>query len=232
MALSKQEVRQVIAAIRNLRLDAPILRVEDFIGSVLRLNPIQQAQYFPSSDPTGLLEIAVAHLTEERERILRDDCNIPDFAVFQDVQKHPCIAGLDTYLAFQTVDAKLRSRLLNHRNIRRALRRIGPGHNLEAVAAAIMNVECDYGVATRGSGDQGIDAIGWKQLVVIHPCFSDGAFPSARSLPGEKAFLFASSKAFTDGRDGQPSLISPAHIRELVGGWVIQRSNGVQERGS
>jgi hypothetical protein len=87
-----------------------------------------------------------------------------------------------------------------------------------------MNVECDYGEATRGSGDQGIDAIGWKQLVLIEPSFSDGDIRPNEVLPGEKVFLFASSKAFTISRRNPP-LIKPAHIRELVGGWAIQRSS-------
>lgn len=38
-------------------------------------------------------------------------------------------------------------------------------------------------------------------------------------------FLFASSKAFINGQIDQPDLISAAHIRELVGGWTIQRSS-------
>jgi hypothetical protein len=58
--------------------------------------------------------------------------------------------------------------------------------NLENLAAAIMHIECDYGEATRGSGDQGIDAIGWKQLVLIEPSFSDGDIRVDQVLPGEK----------------------------------------------
>jgi hypothetical protein len=99
------------------------------------------------------------------------------------------------------------------------------GHDVEALAAAIMNVQCDYGEATRGSGDQGIDAIGWSELVLIDPFVSDGVHFGNRSTPGEKVFLFASSKAFTDGGNGAPKAINPAHIRELVGGWSIQRSS-------
>jgi len=199
--------------------------VEDFLSGVLGLNAVQRGQYFPNPDPTGLLEIAVGHLTEQRERILRDECSVPEFAVYQDAHKVHYVAGFDTFLAAKKVDARLRGRLAHHRVIRTALRRMQNGHDLEALAAAIMNVECDYGEATRGSGDQGIDAIGWKQLVLIDPCFSEGDFRVNQVLPGEKVFLFASSKAFTDGGLEPPKLINPAHIRELVGGWVIQRSS-------
>ncbi len=225
MVLSALEVRQIIATARQRPLNAPSVRVEDFISGILGLNAVQRGQYFPSPDPTGLLGIAVAHLTEERESILRDESLVPEFAVYQDVHKTHYISGLDTYLATKNVDTKLRGRLAHHRTIRTALRRMRNGHDLEALAAAIMNIECDYGEATRGSGDQGIDAIGWKQLVLIDPCFSEGDFTKNQVLPGEKVFLFASSKAFTDGKDTPPKVINPAHIRELVGGWVIQRSS-------
>jgi hypothetical protein len=225
MALSTQEIRQIVAAVRLLPINAAAVRVEDFICNTLGLNPAQRLAYFPNPDPIGHLEIATAYLTEERERILRDECAIPDFAIYKDGQSNFCVSGFDTYLASKGVDVNLRGRLAHHRNIRTTLRRVRNGHDLEAVAAAIMNVECDYGEATRGSGDQGIDAIGWKHLVLIDPCFTEGDFTKNQVLPGEKVFLFASSKAFTDGRSGSPDLISPAHIRELVGGWAIQRSS-------
>lgn len=225
MALSAQEVRRIITAARRLPLNAPSVRVEDFMSGILALNPVQRGLYFPDPDPTGLLGIAVAYLTQERERILRDECHVPEFAVYQDANKNRFISGFDTYLATRNIGAKLRGRLLHHRAIRTALRRMQNGNDLEALAAAVMNVQCDYGEATRGSGDQGIDAIGWKQLVLIDPYFSEGDFIKDQVLPGEKVFLFASSKAFTDGNDTPPKLINPAHIRELVGGWVIQRSS-------
>jgi hypothetical protein len=225
MALTAQETRRVIAATRQLPTIHPQERVEDFIGNILTLNQAQLAAYFPNPDPTSSLQTAVAELTSERERLLRDECVVPDFAVYQDVHKTFHIAGLHTYLTTKGVPARLLGRLAHHRVIRTALRRMGDGHNLEALAAAIMNASCDYGEATRGSGDQGIDAIGWKQLVLIDPHFSHGDPSKFQSLPGEKVFLFASSKAFTDNKQARPKLLNPAHIRELVGGWVIQRSS-------
>jgi hypothetical protein len=228
MALSPQEVRQIITAVRALPLNAPSVPVEDFIGGVLQLNMVQQAQYFPNPDPAGLLSVAVSRLTKNREKMLRYECQVPDFAVYEDAQKKPHVAGTDTYLTLKAVDPKLRGRLAHHKTIRTALRGMRVGHDLEALAAAIMNAHCDYGEATQGSGDQGIDAIGWKKLLLIHPCFSDGDFEPKGPPPGDKVLLFASSKAFTDGRAGPPGTISPAHIRELVGGWVIQRSSVAQ----
>lgn len=225
MPLSAQEVRQVLTSARQLQIDAPTLRVEDFFVNVLGLNAVQRVAYFPSPDPNGFLALAVAHLTQERERLLREDSTVPGFAVFKDSLGNFCIAGSDTYLATKNISAECRRRLAQHAVIRTVLRKIQNGHDLEALAAAIMSAQCDYGEATRGSGDQGIDAIGWKQLVLIEPSFVDGNFLKSQALPGEKVFLFASSKAFTDGKETPPKLINPAHIRELVGGWLIQRSS-------
>ena len=225
MALSAQEVRQIKAAARQISLNAPVERVEDFVCRVLGLNAVQRTQYFPGPDPTGFRAIAVGHLTTEREKILGGECCVPSFAVYHDTLKIPKISGFSTYLAAKPVDAQLRGRLTHHQDVRAALTRLGDGHNLEALAAAIMHGECDYGEATRGSGDQGIDAIGWKKLLLIEPALSNGSITPGEVLPGEKVFLLASSKAFTSGTAGQPKLINPAHIRELVGGWVIQRTS-------
>ena len=66
----------IVAAVRQLALNAPAVRVENFFSGVLGLNAVQRGQYFPNPDPTGLLEIAVGHLTRERERILQTECSI------------------------------------------------------------------------------------------------------------------------------------------------------------
>ena len=65
---------------------------------------------------------------------------------------------------------------------------------------------------------------------MIDSTFSEGIAATPEALPGEKVFLFASSKAFMKPKkpkksDRRPKLIDPAHIRELVGGWLIQRSS-------
>ena len=225
MELSAQEVRRIRTAAGQINLTHAPERVEDFIGRVLGLNPAQLAQYFPTPDPMGLMAIAVGHLTKERENILIGECRVPTFTVYNDALQVPQISGLSTYLSNKQVDPETVSRLSRHQEVRTALRRMGDGHNLEALAAAIMNGECDYGEATRGSGDQGIDAIGWKELMLIEPALSEGSIDLDEALPGEKVFLFASSKALTSGKNRRPKLINPAHIRELVGGWVIQRSS-------
>jgi hypothetical protein len=157
--------------------------------------------------------------------MLRVNCVVPDFCVYIDIHGKYQVSGLGTYLALKKVDIKLRTRLSKHKEIRAVLRRMRNGYHFEALAAAIMNSKLDFGEATKGSGDQGVDAIGWNRLMLIDPSFSEGDLKKDLVLPGEKVFLFASSKAFTDGLENIPKSINPAHIRELVGGWTIQRSS-------
>jgi hypothetical protein len=224
MLLMARETGRVLASAQALTLTSPIERVESFISRLLGFNAIQQAQHFPSPDPGGLLAIAVANLTGAREAMLRDECVVPTFVVYEDALHVPQIAGLSTYVNARGYDVEFQRRLAQHGQIRTALRSLERGQHLEALAAAIMNEHCDRGEATQASGDQGIDAIGWKELMTIDPVFSDGSVSTPQVSPGEKVFLLASSKAVAASGRGKPRLLEIAHVRELVGGWVIQRS--------
>src|SRR5688500_7265493 len=110
MKLTSQQKKTVTAHAKNLSLNAAAQRVEDFIAGVLRLNALQQTQYFPDPDPKGLLAIATSDLTADRELVLRNECRIPSFAVFDD-RGIPQVAGLSTYLARQGYDARFLGRL-------------------------------------------------------------------------------------------------------------------------
>lgn len=227
MPLSRTEVRQIVTAAKAIAFDAASEAFENFVGRILGWNPIEQAARFPQPDPAGELATAVAHVTREREIILRDECAVPSFAVFKNPAGAPQIGGFSNYLQTKGLPAPFLERIAQHAAVRTALRRLRQGHHLELLAAAIMDSHCDYGEATRGSGDQGIDAIGWNEPVLIEPSFIEGLPSTSRVFPGEKVFLFGSSKAVADPPRPRrlPKLINPAHIRELVGGWVIQRSS-------
>src|SRR5882724_6787941 len=185
MALSRLEVRQIATASRAIALDAVAEPFESFVGRSLGWNAIQQATNFPQPDPMGELAKAVAHITREREIILRDECAIPTFAVFTGLAGTPQISGFSNYLQTKGFAVPFLDRFAQHAAIRGALRRLRQGYQLELLAAAIMDTHCDYGEATRGSGDQGIDAVGWNELLLIEPSFIEG-FPSvSRVFPGE-----------------------------------------------
>lgn len=223
MSLSLAQRRQVLAAARGLPILSPTERVEDFIGGVLGLNPFQQGQYFPNPDPSGLLAIATGHLSAQRETILRDDCAVPTF-VIHDVGNVPHISGLSTYLTSQAYPPKFTGRVSHHQTLRNTLRALQRGHHLESLAAAIMNSHFDTGEATQFSADEGIDVLGWKELLTINRAFTDGGISGSEILPGQRILVLASSKAVIGGGRGRPRLLDVAHIRELIGGWVIQRS--------
>src|SRR6185369_1131955 len=121
------------------------------------------------------------------------DASVPTFMVYQDALKVPHISGLNTYLQSEGLPTPFRERLTKHVDVRSALLALRRGHHLEAVAAAIMNATCNYGEATRGAGDQGIDAIGWKELLRINSAFCYVGVDKRDVLPGEQVFLFASS---------------------------------------
>lgn len=224
MSLNPREIRQILTAAQQLPLSAAKERADDFICRVVGLNPAQRLQYFPSPDPNGFQAINFSHLTKAREQMMRNRCVVPTFAVYQDALGITQISGLSTYLVTKGFHPNFGARLGNHEEIKDVLRGLSRGHDLEAVAAAIMKAHCGYGIATAGSGDQGIDAIGRKDLILIDPAFSNGSIEMSELLPGENVFILASSKAGMSRIKGQPKLLNPAHIRELVGGWLVQRS--------
>jgi hypothetical protein len=228
MSFSLAEIRRILVDARRLSLDSPVNTVEEFVSSVLGLNAAERIEYFPGPENAeDLLADAVSHLTDARDEVLRNKCAIPTFAVYEDGLGIFHIAGLSTYLEAKdtsAAEAVLRGRLRQHVKIRKALRSLERGQHLEALAAAIMNSSCKYGEATQGSGDQGIDAIGWKDLMLVDSAFTNKLIRVRDVLPGEKVFLFVSSKATIGSEGATQSLLDPATIRELVGGWIIQRT--------
>jgi hypothetical protein len=226
MALTSAQIAKVLSAARTYPVTGPTQTVEQFYGDTLTLKDIELAENFPSPDPTGLSAIAVGRLTALREEILRDKCEVPSFVIYETTLGH-CICGLVHYYTYVKVAANhppdFIARLSQMRKVRNQLISIDKGHNLETLAAALLAKICRRGEATKGSGDQGIDAFGEHDLIPIDPVFIDGEINDSKIFPGQKVIIFASSKANVAKSD-PPDIISPAHIRELVGGWLIQRS--------
>lgn len=228
MALTKAEIATVLRAARAMPMTEPAVTVEDFYGTTLGLSPVLAGSLFPKPDPAGVGAILVSHLTLEREIILRDNCDVPSFVVYETPAGF-MISGLCTYYSSvkslpSDYPVDFVNRLQQSGKIRSQLIGIAKGHRLEALAAALLAVACTYGEATRGSGDQGIDAIGTNHLISIDSLFLDGEINDAKIAPGQKVFILASSKAGLGLSKSNVKIISPAHIRELIGGWLIQRS--------
>jgi hypothetical protein len=228
MALSASQIAKVLSAARSLSMTAPPVTVEAFYGSILGLSSIELATLFPKPDPTGLGAVPVSHLTLEREIILRDKCDIPTFVIYES-PTGVFISGVCAYYSgVKPIPADypldFLNRLQQFRKIRNQLIGIAKGHNLEALAATLLAAACSYGEATRGSGDQGVDAVGTNHLIRIDSIFLDGEIDDSKISPGQKVFILASSKAGLGLAGADVKIISPAHIRELIGGWLIQRS--------
>lgn len=226
MALTPAQIGKVISAARIYPVTGLSQTVEQFYGSTLALNAVELAENFPSPDPLGLTAIAVGRLTALREETLRDQCEVPSFVVYNSALGY-CICGLAYYYthvkAVVSHPPDFIARLSQIRKVRNQLISIDKGHNLETLAAALLAMVCTRGEATKGSGDQGIDAFGEHDLIPIDPVFIDGEINDSKVFPGQKVIILASSKANVAKSD-PPDIISPAHIRELVGGWLIQRS--------
>lgn len=228
MALTASQMKLVASRARALPIDAPAMTVEAFYGSVLGLNALQLGALFPKPDVSGIGAIQISQLTLEREEILRDKCDIPSFVVYETPVGF-FICGLVTYYKSEKplpadYPSDFLDRLQQSNKIRNQLINLDKGHNLEVLAAAILAVACTYGEATKGSGDQGIDAIGSNNLIHVDSLFIDGEIDDAKIVAGKKVFILASSKAGLGLTGSDVKIISPAHIRELIGGWLIQRS--------
>ncbi|WP_043345793.1 hypothetical protein [Cupriavidus basilensis] len=229
MTLTSADIRRVINHACALDFDAPEKSIEDFFGDVLGLNAIQRAGVFPDPDLTGTGAVTVGRLTCARDELLRDKGEVPSFIIFhRKPQNRTFISGISTYLRLKGLPsdypADFLTRIGRHRAIRRELLQLDQGHKLEVVAAAILSAACHYGEATKGSGDQGVDAIAWNQLIHIEDAFLDGLIGDKVIRPGHRVMVVASSKAAIGSDPDNLKVINPAHIRELVGSWLIQRS--------
>jgi hypothetical protein len=210
-------------AARQLTQNQPAQRISDFVGGVLGLNATQQADLVVTGFQGDSLADLVGLITKQREDFLDINGIIPTYVVYTDVHGVRQIAGIRTYLTEQNGNARLLERIVFHDEIRSALRALARGHYLEAVGAAILNGLSLASAATRGANDQGIDFIGRKPLIPINPVFIDGSVEPLQEHPGDKTFVLGSSKA-TRARGAARPVLPPAFIRELIGGWIIQRS--------
>ena len=217
--LTKKKIDVVVKEAKLTTFSAPSTKLFDFGSKVLNLNVIQAGTLL---DDSALMKIA-AQLTEYRGKQLFDQGKIPDFVVHKPAGGGCEICGLGTFLGIRNFNTQIAERLKHRAEIRKTLRELEKGHFLEAVAAALLNSEMTKGYATQGARDQGIDAVGWSILFEMNEAIVEKDNQKVYS-PDAKVFAFSSAKKSMSTSD-RISLISPAAIRETIGGWVIQRSN-------
>jgi hypothetical protein len=187
------------------------------------LTPLQQADLLTIGiNGSSLSEIA-GYITERRESILDSEGAIPSYVVFTDAFGDTRVAGLRTYLQNTNANQFLIERIEFHQQVCAAICSLRGSYRLESLGAAILQGLTNHGEVTRGSSDQGIDFLGSLPLIPLNPAFVNGDVRQAAVLPGESSFIMGSSKGLKRNRANRPTL-NPAYIRELVGGWLIQRS--------
>ncbi len=207
----------LFTSMENLSLDFQKERIENFVSSKLNLNFQQTNDFLPDPDIQSFRSINISMLTKKREDVIKIEQRIPNFYIFKENDNY-YISGLVDYIKNNSPNAS-NSTFINkirfHKEIRNKILSL-KGHNLEALSAQILSEKYKRtSFATRGSGDQGIDVISWYELLSLESwILNDKAGSSI-----DKVFILGSSK-HTDSN----SLINPAQIRELVGGWMIQRS--------
>jgi hypothetical protein len=223
--LTKQQTTAILSAARGLSIDALPKTVEDFTGTALGLDHIRTAALFPIPDPHGTMERITAELTKQREQILREDVAVPNYVVSKNAAGSFQVIGLTRHLQQQGEQPATIARIRQHERVRTALFRLGKGHDLEALAGALMKEWLGSAAATRRSNDEGVDALGFRIFSPVSPSMSRGDTLQKEAVAYGRLFVLASSKAsLGTSPKARQKLLNPAHIRELVGSWVIQRS--------
>ncbi len=236
--LCPAEEQQLIAAFRSLPIDAPVKTLTEFIGDCLSLNPSQLASITPDSSLTyDSLDSKIAYhvqmasiLDYQRQSLIRKEARIPPAVLIAEKAPNGAVArylvlGLCTYLRQNRVEEKFLARLSHHDTIRTFLTNIGDGFKLEALTAALLQQTYPTTYATKKSSDQGVDIFSNKDILEIDSwCCMPDTYATIRKA-SERLHIIASCKANEGNSSGGiPATITPAHARELIGAWLIQRT--------
>jgi hypothetical protein len=234
--IGRPEEGSILAAFDALSYDAPEVELSEFAATALGLNPSQRAALLPDqtaqqNDPRRVtLDRIAALLIARRSRRLADEGIIPSAVVFKRTdtvtrQSSYFASGLATYLMQSGGDPEVLGRVRRSHEARQYLAAIGEGLKLELVAASIMSELHDQCNPTRRGSDQGVDCLAFDGILQLDSWCCSGEVLASLNRLGERLHIIASCKA-NEGNvaGGVPSTISPAQIRELIGGWLIQRS--------
>lgn len=217
MPLSAAEEAQVVHRAETVDWRFPATSLEAFVARATGLPAWQVGHALSAAAERANV---LSALTARRRLLLRSG-TIPNYVVHSDAAAGDVVSGLGSYLATLTqAPQPWHAHLLEKDAVARALGNLHHGHDLESVAAALLQAQTGQAFPTRRSRDLGIDAVGWRPLLEIPKWAADGDL-SAGLLPGEKAFIVASAKATSR----QNQILPPADIRDLIGTWVIHRQS-------
>jgi hypothetical protein len=237
MPLTKADAARVLSAFDGLPIDAPLTELAEFATATLSLNVSQAANVFPETasqaddDRRVQLERLAASLIARRKQILEKEGRVPNNVICKEMAPifgRPIynVGGLASYLAENNESEVFVNRIRQHDAIRGYLAGMGDGFKLESLAAVILERIYENCFATRRVFDQGIDCVSTHSILEVQSwCCGDDLLRRLSRI-GERVHIVASCKA-NEGNTalGTPDTIPPAHVRELIGGWLIQRSD-------
>ncbi len=237
MPLTQAAEGQILSGFNNLQIDAPLTELVAFATTTLNLNASQAANIFPeTASPADdgrwvQLDRLAALLIARRKEILEKEGRVPNSVICKEADPifgRPVynVGGLASYLTDNNEPVEFVDRIRQHDAVRSYLAGMGDGFKLESLAAVILQRIYAHCFATRRAFDQGIDCVSNHAILEVHSwCCGDDLLRNLGRL-GERVHIVASCKA-NEGNTAQgiPATIAPAHVRELIGGWLIQRSD-------
>lgn len=237
--LKREEEELVAEAFVKLPLDAPRQTLIQLVAITLGLNQSQVAAITPDNpisrdDPEGraAIHIRIAGRIEAQcNRLLREEGRIAPAVLLRDENatgelQGYSVVGLLEFLRQSGNDEEFIRRVSQIESIRNYLTGIGDGHKLEVLASAILIKIHKNSFPTRRSFDQGVDCCASQPIMELASwCRIRDSVTTTTPL-GEKLHIIASCKANEGNTQGGiPATITPAHARELIGAWLIQRSS-------
>lgn len=233
---SIQDYRKITDAFTTLAPDAAESELENFVVGILQLNPSQRSKKFPDGDPDAdkdrllRLDLIASRLVAASQHAIAKG-GILDAVIIKKKDQalsseYYYVLGLEKYLAQGGETDRFINRTKNIHRLRAILGSISKGLFLEALTAAILRTIYTDANATQGTNDQGIDCLAKTQILPIQSWCCAPDTLAALSYTGSHLHIVTSCKA-NEGSSatGTPDTISPAHIRELIGAWMIQRSS-------
>ena len=227
---------KLVVAFEGIDVDAKPLALTEFVANNLSLNASERAALLPAvetprDDERRLrLDSVAALLIARREALLHGAGLLPSGVVYEETdllldQTEYYVAGLVDYLKRNGAEERFLGRIRQRSAVRSYAASFRDGYKLEALATGLLGEMLEDCYATQKTFDQGVDAFASDRILEIESWCCNGELLSKVSKVGHKLHVIASCKAnLGNVSAGTPDTIPPAHVRELIGAWLIQRS--------
>lgn len=239
MALDTNDtLKSIVAAFRALPTTSPEKPLSNFLTEVLSLNPSQIATLLPdqAASPNDKRFITLGKIAGKlesvRKEIIEAETRIPSAVLYSrrnlaGTADEYFVAGLSDFVLKAFGDLQYAKRVEQTERLREYLLKISDPGILESLAAALLSGEYPNCLPTQKTRDQGVDCLASRAILELESwCCAPDKSPTVSTV-GESLHVIASCKAMDGSVSNTVSsnLLPPAHIRELVGGWLIQRTD-------